>query len=126
MSIQGLDLAKACANAAFEIRADDIRVIDLSGLSTVTDYMVLCSGNSAPHLKAVLREVKNTVRDEHGVTAVYAEGNTESRWVVLDYVDVMVHIIDEELREHYSLEKLWSDGKEVEIDGVTGIIGDVG
>ncbi len=121
MSISGRELAIACAKAAFDIRAEDIRIIDLTGISTVTDFMVICSGNSTPHLKAVIRDVKKTVQQEHAVTPVYSEGNSESRWVIMDYVEVMMHVLDEELRSHYNLEKLWNDGREIVVDGVTGL-----
>lgn len=115
--MEGQDLAIACAKAAEEIQALDIRVLDLKGLSTLTDYMVICSGNSMPHLKAVLREVEKGVRAEAGADPVYSEGKADSRWVVLDYVDVMVHVLDEEFRERYALEDLWGDAKEVDWGG---------
>ena len=107
----GQALAIACAQAAEEIQAEDICVLDLRGLSTLTDFMVICSGNSMPHLRAVLREVEKNVRDQTGAKPFYSEGKADSRWVVLDYVDVMVHVLDAEMREHYALEDLWGDAK---------------
>jgi ribosome-associated protein len=114
MAIEGLELAKACAQAADEIKAENIRVWDLRGLSTLTDFMVVCSGESMPHLRAILREIDREVSEKKGVAPVYAEGKADSRWVVLDYVDVMIHIMDSNMREHYGLEQLWGDAKEVE------------
>lgn len=111
--IQGEVLAIACAKAADEIQAEDIRVLDLRGLSTLTDFMIVCSGNSIPHLKAVMREVSATLLNEHGVKPTYTDGNSEARWVVLDFVDVMVHVMHEEMREIYCLEGLWGDAKDV-------------
>jgi len=107
-------LAIACAKAAEEIQAEDIRVLDLRGISTLTDYMVICSGNSMPHLRAVMREVETKVREGTGARPYYSEGKADSRWVVLDFVDVMVHVLDTEMREHYALEDLWGDAKLVD------------
>lgn len=110
---EGLELAIACARAADEIQAEDIRVWDLQGISTVTDFIVVCCGNSMPHLRAVMRDVEKDVFEWTGVRPVNAEGKADSRWVVLDYIDVMVHVMHGELRELYGLERLWGDAKEV-------------
>lgn len=110
----GKDLALACARAADEIQAEDIRLWDMRGVSSITDYMIVCSGTSMPQLRAVLREVARVVTDEHGVRPVNKEGNPEARWVVLDFIDVMVHVMHTEMREFYDLEKLWADAVEVD------------
>lgn len=112
-TIEGLELAQACARAADEIQAEDIRVWDVRGISTITDFLVICSGMALPHLRAVLRDVEQHVFDWHGVRPANAEGKIDSRWVVLDFIDVMVHVMHAELREHYALERLWGDAKEV-------------
>ena len=114
MPAEGQELAIACARAAEEILAEDIRVLDLQGISTLTDFMVICSGSSMPHLKAILREVETKVKDWTGARPVHSEGKADSRWVVLDYVDVMVHIMHQEMRDLYGLEDLWGDAKMVE------------
>ncbi len=111
--IIGQELAIACANAADELKAEDIRVFDLRGISTLTDFMVVCSGNSMPHLKAITRDVEAMVREKGSDPAHQTEGKAASRWVVIDFVDVMVHVLDTEFREHYALETLWGDAKEV-------------
>ena len=111
--LKGQDLALACANAADELKAENIRVFDLRGISTLTDFMVVCSGNSQPHLKAIVRDVESSVRDKGSDPALHTEGKAASRWVVIDFVDVMVHVLDLEFREHYALETLWGDAKEV-------------
>jgi len=114
MAAEGQELAIACAKAAEEILAEDIHVLDLRGVSSLTDYMLVCSGSSMPHLKAILREVEVKVREWSGADPLYSEGKADSRWVVLDYVDVMVHIMHQEMRELYALEELWGDAKIVE------------
>ena len=114
MAIEGIELAKACAKAADEIQAENIRVLDLRGVSNLTDFMVVCSGSSMPHLRAILRDVAAHVEETTGSKPANAEGKADTRWVVLDYIDVMVHIMHDELREYYGLEQLWGDAKEVE------------
>jgi ribosome-associated protein len=113
MAIQGEDLALACAKAADEIKAENIRVWDMRGISNLTDFMVVCSGSSMPQLRAVLRDVAGMVEEEYGVKPAMTEGKADTRWVVLDYIDVMVHVMHQELREYYDLEDLWKDAKEV-------------
>lgn len=112
--IDGIELAKACAVAADENKAEDIRVLDVRGLSTITDFLVVCSGVSMPHLKAVLRDIERDLIAEHEAKALSTDGKADSRWVILDYVDVMVHVMLEDMRELYAIEDLWGDATEVE------------
>jgi ribosome-associated protein len=117
MAIEGEELAKACVKAAAEMQAENIRVWDMRGVSNLTDFMIVCSGSSMPHLRAIIRDVAGIVQKEHGVKPVNAEGKADSRWVVLDYIDVMMHVMHEEMREFYGLEELWADAKELEWEG---------
>lgn len=112
--IKGKELALACAKAADEVKAEQIRVWDLRGISNLTDYMVVCSGSSMPQLRAILRDVAGKMTEEYGVKPVHSEGKADSRWVVLDFIDVMVHVMHQELRDYYGLEELWKDAREVE------------
>jgi ribosome-associated protein len=109
--IFGEKLAIACAKAADETQAQEIRVLDLRGLSTITDFIIICTGNSLPHLKAVLREVSAKMFNDYEIKPTYTDGNFETKWVVLDFIDVMVHVMHEEMREFYALEELWGDAK---------------
>lgn len=113
-----LSLAKACAQAAHDIQADNIRVLDLRGISSLTDFLVVCSGTSMPHLKAVMRDVEKDVAKIREESPMYSEGKADRRWVVLDYIDVMVHIMHEDMREVYNLEGLWGDGKEIDLSEI--------
>lgn len=92
----------------------DIRVLDVTGLTSIADYFVICSGTSMPHLKAIRNEVVTQMRDQHDQHSRAADGNLESHWLVIDYGDVMVHVFMEEEREFYALEDLWSDAKDVD------------
>ena len=113
-----LTLAKACAKAAYDIRAEDIKVIDLRGISTITDFLVICSGTSMPHLKAVMRDIEKDVAEHRKENPHYSEGKADSRWVILDYIDVMVHVMHDEMRSLYNLEGLWGDGKEIDLSDI--------
>lgn len=114
MTVEGKELAIACARAADDMKAENIRILDVRGLSSITDFIVICSGTSIPHLKAVLREVEALVQERHAVKPLRAEGKPETKWVVLDYVDVMLHVMDDETRNLYGLEDLWGDGDEIQ------------
>ncbi len=114
MKIEGLELAKACAQLAEDVQAENIRVLDLRGLSSLTDYMIVCTGLSQPHLKAVLRDVAEGLLEKYSAKPHESEGAPSSRWVILDFIDVMLHVMDADMRELYSLETLWGDAKEVD------------
>ena len=112
--IEGVELAEACAKAADAKQAEDIVILNLQGISTITDFFVICSGTSLPHLKAVRREVANQLREKHDLRPRTMDGEMESKWMVLDLGDVIVHVFHHEMRPVYSLEDLWSDAKRVE------------
>lgn len=89
-------------------------VLDLEGISSFTDYFVICSGTSEPHLKAISGEIEEQLKAQHGVRAVSVDGFPGSQWIVLDYLQVIVHVFRQEKREFYSLEDLWSDAQRVD------------
>ena len=93
-------------------------VLDLEGISSFTDYFVICSGTSEPHLKAISGEIEERLREEHGIRAVSVDGFPASQWIVLDYLQVIVHVFRQEKREFYSLEDLWSDAQRVDWESV--------
>ena len=105
-------LAKLCRSVAREKKAEDAVILNLRGVSTVADYFVICSGNSEPHLKAIADEIGRQLRDQ-GIRSRGLDGNPASRWIVMDYGDVMIHIFHPDLRERYGLEQLWGDAKRV-------------
>jgi len=94
-------------------KAEDIRILDVRGLSGVTDHMVLCSGISAPHLRALSEAVAKELRAETPPVAPHrTAGTTDSGWVVMDYHQFVVHIFSPEMRAYYALENLWKDAPE--------------
>jgi ribosome-associated protein len=82
-------------------------------LSSVTDFFVIASGTSQPHLRAIVEEISGKLRDEHGIRPARTDGGSTGSWVVLDYFDVIVHLMHAETRTRYDLEGLWGDAKKV-------------
>ena len=107
------EIALAAARAAADKQAVDVTILDVSGLIVITDYFVICSGTSDRQVKTLVEEVEKAVR-AIGERPVRREGEADARWVLLDYVDVVVHVFAQEEREYYDLERLWSDAPHVE------------
>lgn len=105
--MNSLELAKACAAAADGAKATNIAIYDLRATSSLTDYAIVCTATSVPHLRAVLREVGKEVDEQLNIQPVYAERTPQALWSVLDYIDVMVHVMAEEVRDFYNLEGFW-------------------
>ncbi|MEC7357563.1 MAG: ribosome silencing factor [Verrucomicrobiota bacterium] len=114
--IQGKELAVAVAGLAIDNKAKETKVLDLKGISSIADYFVICTGESIPHLRAISREIGKSIIDDYDVRARTLEGTAESLWMVMDYVDVVVHVFHKDLRSNYALEDLWSDADLVGID----------
>jgi ribosome-associated protein len=106
-------MAFAAATFADDKKAEDIVIMDVRGISPVTDYYVLCTATSMPHLKAVRNEVKDRFWIEHHRKPIASDEKMESLWLILHYGDVMVHIFHQDKREFYALEDLWGDAPKV-------------
>jgi ribosome-associated protein len=102
-------LALLCRKLADNRKAEHIQVLDVRELSSVTDFYVLASGTSDPHLRAIVDELTTKLRDEEGLRPKSVEGGPAGGWVVLDFFDVIIHVMRAEVREKYDLEGLWSD-----------------
>jgi ribosome-associated protein len=107
--IEAPQLAQLCAKYAADKKATEIVILDLRGISTVTEFFVICSGGSAPQLKAIGDEIQDGLRREHGVKSANMDGFPLSQWVILDYAYVMVHVFAGDKRKFYDLERLWGD-----------------
>ena len=108
-------IARACAAAAAEKKAEDLILLDLRGVSGFTDFFLICSGSSEPQLKAISSSIRERVREEFGKRPLAEDGYPSSQWVVLDYGDVICHLFHGEKRGFYDLENLWSDAKRLEL-----------
>ncbi len=106
-------LALLCREFADNRKAEDIVVLDVRKLSSVTDYFVIASGTSEPHLRAIINEITDELRDEHEVRPRVVDGTMQGAWVVLDFFDVIVHVMRADARERYDLEGLWGDAPKV-------------
>lgn len=113
--MEDLELARACALYADDKKAEDIRILDLRGLSPICDYFVLVTATSTPQLRAVRDEIVERMKEEHDTPPDVKDGNFESQWIILVYGSVMVHVLTPEKREFYALEELWGDAPELEL-----------
>lgn len=107
-------LAFKLGELALSKKAEDIKILDLRKLTTIADFFVICTANSEPQVKAVAGEILEGAKKE-GETVWHKEGTNMKAWVLLDFVDVVVHIFLKDTRAFYSLEKLWGDADISEI-----------
>jgi ribosome-associated protein len=107
------NLALLCRDYADNKKAENLAVLDVRKLSSVTDYFVIATGTSQPHLRAIVEEITARLRDEHDLRPARVDGVVSGSWVVLDYFDVIVHVMHTEARQRYDLEGLWGDAKAV-------------
>jgi len=112
---RGHDLAIAIARVIEETRGKDIRVLDLRSVTEVFDYFVIATGSSRRQMHAVSDEIERIVKANWGDEKRGIEGYNESRWIVIDYGDVVVQLFDSDSRDYWGLEHLWSDAKRVEL-----------
>ena len=106
-------LALLCRELADNRKAEDITVLDVRELSSVTDYFVVASGTSEPHLRAIVDEITEKLREGHHLRPRAVDGTLQAAWIVLDYFDVIVHVMRQDVRERYDLETLWGDAPRV-------------
>jgi ribosome-associated protein len=105
------NLARMIVDAVRAKKAKDVVLMDLREVSEVADYFVLCTGESDIQVKAIVDGVRESVKEACGERPWRSEGYNHRQWVLMDYVDVVVHVFDGERREYYNLERLWADAK---------------
>lgn len=103
------------AEMTFNKKAFDVRILDLRNIASFADYFVICSADSDTQVKAIADEIDKGLRDE-GIKCWHKEGYMALSWVLLDYIDVVVHIFKKESREFYNIEKLWGDAETIEVE----------
>lgn len=106
--------AKKIADLVFNKKGYDVKIIDLQNIASFADFFVICSADSDTQVKAIADEIDKSLRDE-GIKCWHKEGYTALTWILLDYVDVVVHIFKKESREFYNIEKLWGDAPSIEV-----------
>lgn len=108
--------AELCAAYTLEKKAFNVRLLEVKGLSSLTDYLVLASGRSDRQVQAIAEEVKLGLKKNHATTPLAIEGLSEGRWVLIDFGDVMVHVFQEPVRNFYDLDGLWHEAQELPVD----------
>lgn len=112
------ELAILAARALDSKKGLDINVMDVEGLTSLTDYFVICTGGSNTQINALCDAVEEKLEQEAGEKALRREGHRGGTWVLLDYGCVVVHVFNSEAREFYSLERLWNDGTPVDLSQI--------
>ena len=108
-------LALLCRELAENRKAENVVVLDVTKVSSITDYFVIATGTSEPHLRAIVGEITEKLADEHDLKPKSHDGSLQTSWIVLDYFDVIVHIMRADVRDHYKLEDLWGDAPQVKV-----------
>jgi ribosome-associated protein len=111
MPANPLDLARAIVDVLEDRKGEDILLLDLAEICSFTDFFILCSAGSERTLKALSGEVQRQTKERFSLRPSSVEGDEVSRWILLDYGDVIVHLFSPELRDYYRLEDLWKEGQ---------------
>lgn len=104
-------LSKAITELMLDKKATEIQIINVSKLTSLTDYFIICSSDSEPKTKAIMNHIKDKVREKYNIKPLHLEGIENLEWVLLDYVSIVVNIFSKEKREYYNIERLWADAK---------------
>ncbi len=112
IQLEPAQLAKAAVDIASDKKASDILLLDISDISTIADYFVICTGNNARQIQAIGDALNDDLKKQ-GARLLYREGGPDTGWVLLDYGDIIIHVFAPKEREYYRLERLWSEAKTV-------------
>ena len=112
--MNSLEIAKETAKILDSKKGSAVKVVYIKDVSILSDYLVIATGTSSTHVKSLAEEVEVQLKDL-GVTPTHVEGHRSNSWILIDYGNVIVHVFSEETRKFYDLERLWKDGKEIEL-----------
>ena len=112
--IDTFEQVKIVAAAAEDKKASDVTVLKLIGVTTFTDYFVICSANSSRQVQSISDEIEDSLRSKK-VRPLHVEGRTNAEWILMDYGTFIVHVFNEKSRQFYDLERLWRDAEKVEL-----------
>ncbi|MBQ3724397.1 MAG: ribosome silencing factor [Oscillospiraceae bacterium] len=112
------ELALMAAKALSDKKGKEIQVLEISDLTTLADYFVICTGSSNTQINALVDSVEKALTEQAGEEPLHREGYRGGTWVLLDYGCIAVHVFNGEARSFYDLERLWRDGKNVDLTGV--------
>ena len=109
-----IDHAKKISRLMLEKKALEIKIIDVRKITTLTDFFIICTSESQPQTRAITDHIQKIMKKE-GIKAWHIEGYENLEWVLIDYVNIVVHIFSTESRNYYGLDRLWADGKISEV-----------
>ena len=113
--METLDIVKAAVAALEDKKAEDVTVIDITGVSSIADYFIIANGSNQNQLTAMQDAVDEALY-KAGLHAKQIEGNNQSTWILMDYQDIIVHVFDRENRLFYDIERIWRDGKSIDLE----------
>ena len=102
-------------NAIDDKKGVNTRILDISAITTISDYFIVTSGNNYNQVWAIADNVEEELLKKHGMRPERVEGYNNGEWILLDYIDYVIHVFDREQRLFYDIERIWSDGKEIEV-----------
>ena len=102
-------------NAIDDKKGGNTRILDISAITTISDYFIVTSGNNYNQVRAIADNVEEELLKKHGMRPERVEGYNNGEWILLDYIDSVIHVFDREQRLFYDIERIWSDGKEIEV-----------
>ena len=108
-----IDTLKIAVNAADDKKAHDLVALDISGIASFASYFLLCTGDSSRQMQAIADEIEKRLKAS-GIRPSHVEGYQNSEWILIDYLDLVVHIFSKTARAYYDLERLWRDGKKLD------------
>jgi len=109
-----LELVTLVKNALDEKKAEDITILEISGISSIADYFVIANGNN-PNQLAAMQDACDEAMTKAGVNAKQIEGNSKSTWILMDYNDIIIHLFSKEDRQFYNIERIWKDAEVIEL-----------
>ena len=112
---QAKEMVKIAVKALEDKKAEDVKIIDIGGVSTIADYFIIANGNNQNQLQAMRDAVEEDLY-KAGYPVKQEEGNSNYSWILMDYTEIIVHVFSKEDRLFYDLERIWKDGKEISID----------
>jgi ribosome-associated protein len=119
--VNEFETAQLCASAAESKKGYDILILDMRKLTSITDHFVICSAQNTMQISAISDGIRQTLA-KTGRHPSHVEGQSEARWVLMDYGDVVVHIFDEQTRQYFGLEKLWGDASRIPVELTTSTL----
>lgn len=114
--MQAKETALFAVECALDKKAYDLKLIEVSEVSSLTDYLLIASGRSDRQVQAIGENIRIEMKDKHDMLPLAIEGMNQGRWILLDYGDLMVHVFQSDVRTFYDLEGLWTEAPEVELE----------